>query len=329
MTEEWRLEIREWAQRVTHEFGQREGVVGVMIGGSIARGQEWPHSDLEMGLLVDDRIASIPYFNVIEGRGVEAIQVVRPKLEEQFQQIENGDLSPVAQWPIQLWFGNIVNDPTGVFTKFKEYFYDNLFSEPVVQMKLAIEKEKISETLKDAVDYLEHGQPLAALTRTRYAMNEAILALHWHYHELPRSQNRTDSRLKALCEKYDNPVFYQLYRDVFSLDQTENVIQNVLPDVQDDVLKVTRLWGDSAHDFFKYAVDSNFEWGQNGGILTVYRLYVPIIGGDQSLLTKMDDPQWAKENQGILTFLGLKDVESETVEDLITQLINTVQKIYQ
>lgn len=328
MNENVKFDFQQWAEAIAENFRHRAGVVGVMIGGSIARGQEWEHSDLELGLLVDERLTDLPYFNVIGGRGVEAIQVVRPTITGHLFQIQQGDGSPIAQWPIQLWRGQVVHDPTGVFSQFKDAFDGGLFSDEVVKLKLDLQREKIQDTLQDVGKYLVQERPMAALTRLRYAMNEAILALHWHYGELPRSQNRTDSRLKALCEKYSDPDFYQLYRTVFSLDNAEYAIAKAWPLVRDEVLEITRLWGDSAHDFFEFAVDSNFEWGENAGILTVYRLYIPIIGGeDKNLLSMMDDPKWAQTHQEMLTFLGLHDVSAGKVKDLSNRLSATIREI--
>jgi hypothetical protein len=75
MKQTWRDELRTWAQDCAGAFAERPGVLGVIMGGSLARGQEWRHSDLELGILVEVRDATLPYFNVMAGRGVEAIQL--------------------------------------------------------------------------------------------------------------------------------------------------------------------------------------------------------------------------------------------------------------
>ena len=100
----------------------KPGIVGVVIGGSIARGQEWRHSDLEVGILVGERNESLPYFNVDAGRGVEIIQLILPQLEVQIKQVEAGDMTPVANWPIQLWKCRIVHNPKAILEQFKGQF---------------------------------------------------------------------------------------------------------------------------------------------------------------------------------------------------------------
>jgi hypothetical protein len=87
------------------------------------------------------------------------------------------------------------------------------------------------------------------------------------------------------------------------------------------VLEITRLWGDSAHEFFVHAVDSEFKWGENSGILTVYRLYIPTIGGvSHSLQQHLDDPSWTEQNKDLVEFLGLADIKNETVSQFIFQI---------
>src|SRR5512135_2932289 len=103
MMKSWRSELRAWAAQYVDGLRNRDGILGAVIGGSLARGQEWRHSDLETGVLVEQRDQNLPYFNIDSGRGVEIIQLVRGELEEQVGLAECGDRSPLLKWPIQLW----------------------------------------------------------------------------------------------------------------------------------------------------------------------------------------------------------------------------------
>ena len=322
MTDEtWRDKLHEWANQFTAQLAQRPGVLGVMIGGSLARGQEWRHSDLETGILVESKDESLPYFNVHEGRGVEIIQLIRPDLVTQLDQIAAGDLSPVADWRIQLWEGRLVHDPTGLLAQFKTQFDRHLFSDVVLGQRQAELGKLIDARLAAARQLLGEDRPVAALVELRQAMNHLILVAHWARRELPRSQNRTDSRLRSLCQRHDIMPFYDLYRDVFGLADTQAVIADVWPAVRDQVLEITRLWGDSARDFFDHAVDSQFLWGEDAGILTVYRLYVPIIGGeDRAIQSKLDDSEWQTTNHNLLQFLGLAEIRARRVSEQMAEL---------
>lgn len=322
MVQEWRTEIRQWAAETAAGFARRPGVLGVVLGGSLARGQEWRHSDLELGILVEERDPNLPYFNIARERGVEAIQLVRRDLEEQVQLVEQGDLAPVQNWPIQLWAGRIVSDPSGLLARFQKQFHVHLFAPEVVRGKVAAARKKVEIHLVEARQLLSDGKPRLALAHTRLAMNEAILGVHWAHDTLPRSQNRTDSRLRQLCRRHGLMPFYDLYREVFALDDAEKAIKVSWPQVRQPVLEITRLWGgDSARDFFLFAVDSDFRWRQNAGILTVYRLYIPIIGGaEQGISSRLDDPQWTLQNYTLLHFLGLAHANTELVAEIIERV---------
>ena len=58
------------------------------------------------------------------------------------------------------------------------------------------------------------GRPFTALASLRAATNHLILAFHWQHHELPRSQNRTESRLRELCERLKHDSISQVARDM-------------------------------------------------------------------------------------------------------------------
>ena len=326
MAELWRQELKSWARQYARDAAQREGVLGTVIGGSLARGQEWRHSDLELGVLVAQRDARIPYFNIDTGRGVEMIQLAQGELEEQVRQVESGDLAPVLAWPIQLWQCRVVHDSGGLLTRFKAQFDANLFRQEVIEQKITGQRVKVEKTLDEARAMLAAGRPRAALSRARYATNDAILAMYWLHGELPRSQNRTDSRLRWLCHKYNCMPFYDLYREVFGLSNTRHATRVAWPRVRDEVLEITRLWGDSARDFFVHAVDSHFAWRQNAGILTVYRLYIPMIGGgEQGIAQKLDDSEWAAKNRDLLAFLGLSEVTSQSVSAVIERVMGSIR----
>lgn len=328
MTEAWREEIRHWASDAAQSFANQPGIVGVVIGGSIARGQEWRHSDLELGVLVEARRPDLPYFNIFRGRGVEAIQLVRSELETQIAQVAQGNLAPLEHWPIQLYACRVISDPSGALRRFKTVFDANLFLPQIVAGKLATSQEKINEHLSQARALLTLNRPRQAVTLARVAMNEAILGLHWAHNTLPRSQSRTDSRLHQLCRRHDRMAFYALYREVFGLANLRKAIKIHWPRVKQAALEIPRLWGgDSARDFFDFAVDGNFQWRQNAGILTVYRLYIPILGGaEKGIGEKLDDPAWAGANQEMLQFLGLAEIDAQAAAHLIA-CVETAQTI--
>jgi PAS domain-containing protein len=308
--------IERWAlgylQRLS-DAGRR----GVLLGGSIARGQQWAHSDLEAGLLVEARDPSLSYFNVDSGRGVEIIQLIAPDLRQQLALVEGGDLTPVSTWPIQLYRARVISDPTGVLVRFVREFDRHLFSARVVALKLDHHVTKALQLLDRARALLATARPRAALCELRSAMNETVLGLHWSLGELPRSHNRVDSRLRDLTTRHGRAEFYALYRDVFELETADEVIRRDWPIVKERILKIAANW--RARAFFETAVDGTFSWGENGGIISVHRLFVPLIGRAE-IFDSLDHPAWAAAHRSLLQFLGLATAGPQTVSQLVGRI---------
>jgi hypothetical protein len=79
---------------------------------------------------------------------------------------------------------------------------------------------------------------------------------------------------------------------------------------------------------FFHAVDSECKWGEDAGILTVYRLYIPTIGGvDQSLQQYLDDANWTAQNKELVEFLGLADIENESVFRFILHIEECIDRL--
>lgn len=318
----WRGDITRWAEDYASGLAEGLGHGGVAIGGSIARDQHWAHSDLEIGALVDQRDPAVTHFNVDQGRGVEIFQLERGRLESEIAQVEAGDPTPVAGWPIQLWRCRVTHDPSGLFGRFAVTFEKQLFSPAVVRLKIRQHAAAFENALAEARTWLADTRPRAALTMARAAMNERILLLHWRYGELPRSQNRTDSRFRTLARTHGLPADYELFRCVFGVDTADAAIAQAWPICRQQVLDLTGLWeGNNSRQFFTVAVDSNFTWGENGGIICVYRLYVPIVGGpDAGIIKMLDDPDWSAVNGPLLQFLGVENATVELVSSIIDRL---------
>lgn len=316
--------IERWALGYLNQLSDG-GKRGVLLGGSIARGQQWAHSDLEAGLLVEVRDPSISYFNVDSGRGVELIQLVGPELSKQLEEVEGGNLTAISMWPIQMYQARVISDPTRLLTRFVGQFNRYLFSRSVVGMKIVHHVAKATQLLEKARALVALGRPRGALSEVRASMNEAVLALHWSLGELPRSHNRVDSRLRDLTTRRGWPEFYALYRDVFELDTADEVVRRDWPVVKERVLEITAGW--RARAFFETAVDGTFSWGENGGIVSVHRLFIPVIGRPNGgIFDSLDEPGWAAVNADLLRFLGLASTDAKSVSALIERIKQAISK---
>lgn len=310
--------IERWALSYLERLSNG-GRRSVLLGGSIARGQQWAHSDLEAGLLIGADDLPIPYFNVDSGRGVEVIQLEENALLAQLDQVDAGQLAVVADWPIQLYQARVVSDPTGVFARFTAAFDAHLFSEEVVARKIEKHASEARRYLDAARLELAQARAAAALSELRHGMNESLLVQYWGLGELPRSQNRAESLLRDLTSRHAIPEFYQLYGDVFDLGSAAEAIANDWPQVKQRVLELAELW--NAAEFFEKAVDSTFSWGEDAGIICVYRLYIPVLGKpDAGIFSSIDDSSWRADNAPLLRFLGLAHATPETVQELIDRV---------
>jgi hypothetical protein len=305
--QDWRADLEQWALGYCVRLAASAGRDGVLMGGSIARGEQWEHSDLEVGYLRGPQSPPLDYFATDSGRGVERIGLIGDDLDRDLAAIDSGDVRPIVNWPIQLYRGRVIHDPTGVLARFTSAFDELLFTPQVTHAKIDAHLADYRIHHSRALQAQRDGRPRVALTWLRHAMNDLILVQYWSCGELPRSQNRTDSRLRDLADRHGLHDFYRLYRDVYRLDGTQPVITEDWPVVRDRVLGIAASWLAGAGDFFEQAVDSTFSWGEDGGILGAYRLYIPTIGDDDGLFATLDDADWIAGNAELVRFLGLND----------------------
>jgi hypothetical protein len=301
----WRTDLHRFADDLLQSFAARADVRGVALGGSLARGMEWQHSDIEMAILVEQRLTDLGYFAVREGRGVEIIQLAADTLAQQIERARTDPLA-VLDWPIQMYQCKVTHDPSGLLAQFKLTFDRTLFLPEVVQAKMQRALEAFDREAAVVQADLDAGRPLTALAQLRSAFNQLILAFYWRHNILPRSQNRTAALLRAHCRRLDAPDFYALYCDVYGFDLTAAQARRLLAACRAEVSAIVSGFGGAAADFFYHAVDGEFRWRQTNGILAVYRLYVPLcLRRFQGQVGVFDDPAWRAERRDLCRFVGL------------------------
>lgn len=189
--------IYEMSDTIAQSFIDKPGIHAVAIGGSIAQRNAWENSDLELGLLVDEYQTDLPYFNVINGRGVECIQILKSEMVNVIKKHEKtGNYEGIMGFSMKMYQCKIISDPDGIFLKIKKLIDKYLFSE---ENKAKNQKDAIQKAdayLKTVQKLLDGGKYKSALAMLRLAVNELLLAFYWHHGILPRSQNRTVYLLK-------------------------------------------------------------------------------------------------------------------------------------
>jgi len=315
----WRTELHRFADDVLRSFAERDDVHGVALGGSLARGLEWKHSDVELAIVVDQRLDEFGHFAVREGRGFEIFQFVETELREQIERAQT-DLTAVLDWPIQMVQCRVIADPSGLLGRFKEAFDRRLFSAEVVSAKVARSLEGFDREFATAQADLAAGKPLTALAQLRAAFNHLILAFYWRHQILPRSQNRTATLLRMHCRRLGALDFYGLYCDVYGFDLTSAQARRLLASCQSEVDDIVSGFGPAAADFFYHAVDGEFRWGQTKGILAVYRLYVPLcLRRFQKQEGVFDNPTWRETHGELCRFVGLERPDAAATAELLAR----------
>jgi hypothetical protein len=202
---------------------------------------------------------------------------------------------------------------------FKSAFDASLFTDVVVRSKASKDLERFDRELSAASAELAAGRPLSALATLRIGFNHLILAFHWSHRILPRSQNRTDSILREHCHRLGRHDFYALFRAVYALDERrDRSLSELIDACRADVDRIAALAGPAAVDFFRYAVDGNFQWGEDDGILTVHRLCLPLfVRAYEKKPFEYDEAAWQAAHAALATFLGLEARHADDMPELL------------
>jgi hypothetical protein len=112
---------------------------------------------------------------------------------------------------------------------------------------------------------------------------------------------------------------------VFGLGSAAATIRRDWPVRREQALALTELWeGEDSRQFFTEAVDADFAWGENGGIICVYRMYVPLMGSPAGgIVALLDSPDWRRSNDVLIRFLGLDEADELTVSTLLARLADS------
>lgn len=98
---------------------------------------------------------------------------------------------------------------------------------------------------------LSGGLPNTAFAHLRLASNDLLLAHYWHYHILPRSQNRTVYLLKQNAQRFGFVDFYHTFIPIFGLNQPLPAMKQGLFQARSEIYQVANAgWDSNAVLFF-------------------------------------------------------------------------------
>ncbi|MFB9273842.1 hypothetical protein [Cohnella cellulosilytica] len=311
----WRAEIYRKAKRIAEQYRTEKGVRGVAIGGSVARRTVWKHSDLELCLFVDEYNPAFEYFNVIDGLGVEIIQInvanVRAFVD---RYAEDGSIQGALSFPIQAYQCRIIHDPEGHLAAFKQIYDRALFDERVKSVKKREAKQRADERYGIASRLLEENKSGSALAALRLAVNELMLAYYWQHDILPRSQNRTVYLLQRHSRKLGSDELFRLFTEVYGLTGSKAKMKEELLAAKNDLFSIaSAAWGRNTPDFLEKACDGQLEWGYESSILYVHKWCVHTIHFAELSQAIYDLPDFARQHPDLSRFLGFDRVDAKQV----------------
>ncbi|WP_141504848.1 nucleotidyltransferase domain-containing protein [Paenibacillus luteus] len=324
----WKQQLYDSANRVANQFKDYPGIVSVAIGGSLARGMAWKHSDLELCVIVDQHLQELQYFNYMENMGVEIIQIKKQQVEE-FLAGEGLPKEAVLQFPIQIYKCRIVHDPSGILAKFKAAYDDTLFHSDVTAKKREQALQSVDQRYALAESLLSGGFPNTALAHLRLASNDLLLAYYWHNHILPRSQNRTVYLLKQNAERFGFVDFYNTFLQIFGLNQPLPAMKQSLFQSQSEIYQLANAgWGSNSVLFLQNAVDQNLEWGYDKSILYVYKWCVHLLkSGKLEDKNVYDHKQFEADYPKLYQFLDFDKMTSEEIRGLFDRFHDARSKL--
>lgn len=314
----WKAKLYGTANKIAARFVDDPHILGIAFGGSIGRGVAWKHSDLELCLLVEERIEEFQHFNVIENMGVEIFQFTKPRIEQFLAGFKEPDAS-VLEFRIQIYGCKIVYDPTGLLGRFKEIFDRSLFHETVTRLKSAEALRQADARLERAKELLGQGRFRTAAAHLRIGLNDLVLATYWRHRMLPRSQNRTEYFLKKHIGVFGQDHLYKAFIRIFCLDRPLAEMKERLFLAREEIhLLAETLWGSQSPQFLQQAVDGNLEWGYEKSILYVYKYCVHRMQCQGLQEDDVYDRESYREGFGRLyRFLDLEEMGQQEVQDMV------------
>ena len=315
----WKAKIYKTAYQVAEEFSKKDWVKGVAIGGSVARGTVWMHSDLELCLLVDEKNNDIAYFNYIDGLGVELIQLERAKIEAFVSEYEeHGGFGDIVGFPLQMYRCRVMHDPSGLLARFKEAFDGNLFDDSIKRLKKDEALARAGRHYSDAQKLLEDGRPQSARGALCVAVNALLIAYYWQHGILLRSQNRTVYLLKRQAKLIDGGELCAAFTAIYGVDKSPPRLKAEFLEAKEDLMEAFRgIWGESGAEFLENACDGNLEWGYESSIIYVYkycfysRIYNQVLDGTY------DDAAFRAEHPALCRFLCADETDEQYAARLI------------
>jgi len=314
--------IVEKAYEIAQSYVGKPGIVAVFIGGSIAQGTAWKYSDLELGLLVEQRFDDIAMFNLIDGMGVEIHQIEQHKVVEFLDEYNSsGDFVGVKKFPIQFYQSKIVSDPTGLWTQFKAIYDRHLLADKITILYKNDALKRSDERLTLSKSLLAENKPNSALAALRLAINELMLAYYWKNKIRPRSMHRTVQLLHEQSPILGGYELYDAFTRIYGIEGTQEEMRQKILTIAPEVYGVcSARWGEAIPVFFENTATRQVRDGQNiSSIVFHYKWCVHTVNGKFIAHGFYDTTEYRAEQPLLYAFLGFEKITIAEISSMINQ----------
>lgn len=217
----WQAVLARRVDQAVAAFADVDGVSGLVLAGSIGRGELWPLSDIDLLPIYDDDRAQVAQHEV-ERRRVETLRpwidegwwtgldigrlmFLRSELDQlvALEGAQPDELMRDDRWYYSIdkgYRGRAVYDPEGLASRLARWLSEHRFAPDVVQFRLQRERREVAMAQEALVGRLGHGDHVGATVALRAAVKWLMIWQLEIWGERDVSQGRIGTRFTQLAK---------------------------------------------------------------------------------------------------------------------------------
>ncbi|HEX28984.1 TPA: hypothetical protein ENG04_02750 [Candidatus Poribacteria bacterium] len=206
-------------------LAKQKGVLGVVISGSLARGDVWEGSDVDLHVLWRSKGCFSSVGGFLEGVLINVHDVWVDMMEAI---VEDIDCFCRSDLPDQLYGCRILYDPYGLWNRYKAFIDSKRFDPKIIACKVNCYVEKAMKLLAKAEESFRLKDWASSVFYAQRAAIETAFGITVKCGDLIRSANRFPENLKALTERNGLEELYKLFRSVHGLTGRIEEVEKVI-----------------------------------------------------------------------------------------------------
>ena len=204
---------------------EQEGVLGVVISGSIARGDVWEGSDVDLHVLWESGEKRSAIGGFVEGALINVHDVYAGYMDYITGTMKGFCRNDVAD---QLYGCRIFYDPRGMWSRYKSIIDSRRFDPEIIAGKVEFRMEQARKELSRAEKAHELEDWASVLFYAQQAAMEAAFGATVKCGSLIKSANRFPENLKILAEQNGLEKLYEFFRQIHRLTGNIETVERVV-----------------------------------------------------------------------------------------------------